>query len=452
MNATMNPPTLQCIPPVRLDNGDRDSLLHYFQNTWNLYEMLFSSIQEEGALYKNPDPLRHPLIFYLGHTAVFYINKLVIAGLLSEDERINPHFERLFEQGVDPSKAEELGTEAWPVESEVRAYRREAYDLITDFISNSVDFDEEIAPEHPLWSVFMGLEHDRIHYETSSVLIRQYPESWVERPEGWQYAPTDLKAPANYWISVPATQVELGKPADFPTFGWDNEYGAKSVPVFGFQASRNLITNAEFMEFVLSGGYVTKEYWSEKGWTWRCKSNVSKPRFWVEAEGKYAYRAMFDELPMPESWPVEVNAYEASAYCKWKGDGARLLTEGEFRAIATTAVYQPIDLPWCDHYNLAMKWGSPCPVGMMSEAGSTLGFNDVWGNVWCWLSNDFQPLPGYKVHPYYEDFSEPYMDTDHATLLGGSWASSGTSASKYYRLWFRRHFYQHAGFRIARDL
>ena len=35
----------------------------------------------------------------------------------------------------------------------------------------------------------MGMEHERIHIETSSVLIRQLPIDLVQKPEGWIYAP-----------------------------------------------------------------------------------------------------------------------------------------------------------------------------------------------------------------------------------------------------------------------
>lgn len=35
---------------------------------------------------------------------------------------------------------------------------------------------------------------------------------------------------------------------------------------------------------------------------------------------------------------------------------------------------------------------------------------------------------------------------------GGSWVSTGDEASKFARFAFRRHFIQHAGFRIARSL
>ena len=41
------------------------------------------------------------------------------------------------------------------------------------------------------------------------------------------------------------------------------------------------------------------------------------------------YRAMFDVLPMPYDWPVDVNYHEAKAFCSWKGPSYRLSTEVE---------------------------------------------------------------------------------------------------------------------------
>lgn len=76
----------------------------------------------------------------------------------------------------------------------------------------------------------MGLEHERIHYETSSVLIRQYPVEMVTRPNTWIYGPYRLNKSAseiyeNPMIRMPETEVRIGKSFDFPTYGWDNEYG-----------------------------------------------------------------------------------------------------------------------------------------------------------------------------------------------------------------------------------
>lgn len=38
----------------------------------------------------------------------------------------------------------------------------------------------------------MGIEHENIHFETSSVLIRQYPVELVTKPAGWKYAITGM--------------------------------------------------------------------------------------------------------------------------------------------------------------------------------------------------------------------------------------------------------------------
>ena len=48
---------------------------------------------------------------------------------------------------------------------------------------------------------------------------------------------------------------------------------------------------------------------------------------------------MFDIVAMPTNWPVEVNYHEAKAYCKWKGEDYRLITEAEHHAIRDTEVF-----------------------------------------------------------------------------------------------------------------
>ena len=66
----------------------RQEIRDYFISTFNRYEQLFETLAGEQAYFKKPIALRHPLIFYFGHTATFFINKLVLAGLVTE--RINP--------------------------------------------------------------------------------------------------------------------------------------------------------------------------------------------------------------------------------------------------------------------------------------------------------------------------------------------------------------------------
>jgi hypothetical protein len=65
-----------------LNHCSTQNLLNYFENSWDLEETLLKSIINLDTFYLNPDPLRNKLIFYLGHSAVFYINKLIRVGLL----------------------------------------------------------------------------------------------------------------------------------------------------------------------------------------------------------------------------------------------------------------------------------------------------------------------------------------------------------------------------------
>lgn len=65
----------------------------------------------------------------------------------------------------------------------------------------------------------------------------------VRKPEFWpDYHPSVSQPsshvpkqgsdyPANTLLDVQGSRVVLGKPADFPSFGWDNEYGVKAIEV-----------------------------------------------------------------------------------------------------------------------------------------------------------------------------------------------------------------------------
>ncbi len=101
----------------------REEIRDYFHKTFSLDEQLYETLACEASFYLRAEPLRHPLIFYLGHTATFYINKLIIATIISE--RLNPGFEAMFAVGVDEMTWDDLDevNYDWPTVAEVMAYR-----------------------------------------------------------------------------------------------------------------------------------------------------------------------------------------------------------------------------------------------------------------------------------------------------------------------------------------
>ena len=332
---------IRSLPLPRLDAVTREAAMEYFDNSWTLYETLFAGLNGEEYFYRPPPHgLRHPQIFYYGHTACLYINKLRVAGVL--DKPCNAYFESIFEVGVDEMMWDDMHKNdmLWPTVSEVHEYRKEVYQVVKDAILNHSSLDDSNGPvtvdqSHPMWALFMGFEHERIHLETSSVLFREAPKHLVQAPQNWpplhpsafQQKPNSnpvegVDYPSNQMISVKKDNVDLGKPADFPSYGWDNEYGERSVDVPDFSASEHMITNGEYYQFVKEGGYRNQEYWCDDGWAWRSHRNLKWPFFWqqVGPAGSHEYnlRTIFDVVSMPWDWPVDCTYYEAKAFCDWK--------------------------------------------------------------------------------------------------------------------------------------
>jgi hypothetical protein len=82
---------------------------------------------------------------------------------------------QLFETGVDEMSWDDLSQarEDWPSVREAHAYRAAAYQAVRAMLETTPCLDAPGGWGCPSWAVFMGFEHERIHIETSSVLIRE---------------------------------------------------------------------------------------------------------------------------------------------------------------------------------------------------------------------------------------------------------------------------------------
>jgi len=430
----------------------RREIKDYFQFCYKRYESLFHLVTEEKAYYQKADPLRHPIIFYYGHTATFFINKLKLAKII--ERRIDPELESIFAVGVDEMSWDDLNEAhyTWPTLKETQRYRDRVYTLVSDLI-DQMPLELPIDWESPWWVILMGIEHENIHLETSSVLIRQLPFEMVSQSERWRECQDGGKAPQNILLEVDPGRVTLGKQEDAAFFGWDNEYGRHEAQIPAFKASKYLVSNEEYLAFVNAGGYENASYWCEEGRAWRDFTQATHPLFWQRKEARYFLRTLSREIPLPMNWPVEVNCLEAEAFCRWKSEKEHknivLPTEDEYvrlRDAAGVAEY----LEWMEQEradaNIALAhFASSTPVDVFAHGD----FFDVVGNVWQWSRTSMYPFEGFKVHPIYDDFTVPTFDGKHNLIHGGSWVSCGNLATQSSRYGFRRHFYQHAGFRYV---
>ncbi len=438
---------------IILDKGSaeekRAEIRDYFHKSYSIDEQLYDSLASDAAFYLRAEPLRHPLIFYLGHTASFYINKLIVAKVI--EERLNPHFESMFAIGVDEMSWDDLNDDNydWPTVAEVKAYRSQVRALVDNLIE-TLPLTLPVDWENPFWAIMMGIEHSRIHLETSSVIIRRLPLDQVRPLPLWEICGESGEAPQNFLLPVGGGKVSLGKGRDHPLYGWDNEYGQHHYTVEDFQASKHLVSNREYLEFVTAGGYRDQQYWTDEGWRWRSFSRSGQPLFWIKDGAYYRLRTMTREIAMPWDWPVEVNYLEAKAFCNWKaketGLPIRLPTEDEWYRLHD--LHEIPDQPYWEKApgNINLEyWASSCPVNCFAFGE----FFDLIGNVWQWTETPITGFYGFEVHPWYDDFSTPTFDTQHNLIKGGSWISTGNEATRDARYAFRRHFFQHAGFRYV---
>ncbi|MEN8147262.1 MAG: 5-histidylcysteine sulfoxide synthase [Campylobacterota bacterium] len=440
--------------PVTLTGSDvekkREEIRAYFHKTYDTYEDLFTVFNDDSVFYEQPELTRHPMIFYFGHTATFFVNKFMVAKMI--DARVDPAFESTFAIGVDEMKWDDLQSAnySWPEVSKVRVYRDIVRTLVDGLIT-SLPLTLPITRESPWWIILMGIEHERIHIETSSVLHRQLSIDKVHPVANFPICPESAVAPKNEMIDIDGGELTLGKERNHHLYGWDNEYGVQKESVKPFKAAKYLCSNEEYLAFVEDGGYTNTDYWDDEGRGFLESSKVSCPTFWVANDtGGFDYRTMTEIIAMPMNWPVDVNYLEAKAYCRWKsakeGRECRLLSEPEWYLLYERAGIK--DLPDFDdnkaNINL-VHFASSCPVDRFAFGD----IYDVVGNVWQWTESHMNGFRGFEPHYAYDDFSLPTFDGKHNLIKGGSWASSGNEMMKHSRYAFRRHFYQHAGFRVV---
>lgn len=444
-----------------------EEIRQYFHATFEVYEKVFECLNSDEAFYIPPvHRLRHPLIFYYGHTATFYLNKLVVAGLTT---RINPRFEEMFAVGVDEMSWDDLNEAHynWPTVQEVTEYRLQVRERIDQLfregkhqLSLPLTFASSTQTEANsfYWGVLMGVEHERIHLETASVHVRELPLRLVkeELAKFWVRCPESCdSAPVNEMIEVAGGSVAVGRAPDSAVYGWDCDYsdGKNNHDVAAFKASKYLVSNAEFFAFVKANGYRERKYWDDEGWSWVEWKKPEHPWFWVRDESRvngYALRLQTELIDLPWNWPVEVNHLEARAFCNFKGSQSgkklRLLTESEWLLLRDRFVKQDQHEWGVAPGNINLEhFCSSCPVDKFANGP----FFDIVGNVWQHCETPVYPYPGFRVHPFYDDFSMPTFDGRHCCMKGGAWVSTGNEATRDARYAFRRHFFQFIGIRYV---
>jgi len=438
---------------------NRAALVDWFDRTRARSASLFQLI-DSAAYYTRPISLRHPIVFYEGHLPAFAVNVLIKKGLgrPGVDERL----ERLFARGIDPhdqSAADAVGEQTrgvWPARSEVRAYVDAADRLLRDALLTGDLVRDDVPVLRRGEAVFTVIEHEAMHQETLLYMWHRLPYALKAERAPIGYSPwVSGRPPGRSIVRIPDGTATLGASRDEIAFGWDNEFDRHSVRVPAFDIDAHSITNADWIQFMEDGGYTTESLWTPADWTWVRTEGIRHPGFWMSQGGGYLWRAQFEEIELPLSWPVYVSHAEATAFAKWAG--RRLPTEAEYHR---AAFGQPDGgeraFPWGDdppvdtrgHFDFA-EW-DPAPAGSHPAGASAWGVHDLMGNGWEWTSTVFAPFDGFAPMPSYPEYSADFFDGNHYVLKGASPVTARELLRRSFRNWFRPQYpYVYAKFRTV---
>ena len=413
---------------------------------------LFGIVRPE-ALYDRPIAERHRIIFYLGHLEAFDWN--LLRGPLGL-KTPSPEFDQLFAFGIDPVEGglPQDQPKDWPSAQETRRYNAGLRDSLDDALRASDAGDLGSARLGDGRLIEVAIEHRLMHAETLCYMLHQLP---LER-KYWRADAALPTAPplTARMVEIPAGTATLGMPraSDGP-FGWDNEFEEHRVEVPAFAIDVCNVTNRDYLDFLREGGYQERSLWSAAGWDWISSQGRESPAFWVRRGDSWAYRTMFEEIPLPLDWPAFVSHEEASAYARWAGK--QLPSEAEWhRAACATRDGSEQAYPWGAeppsprHGNFDLQRWDPTPVGSFPGGSSDFGVADLIGNGWEWTRTLFSPFPGFEPFSFYPGYSANFFDGKHFVMKGGSQRTAACMLRRSFRNWFQPHYpYVYATFRCV---
>jgi ergothioneine biosynthesis protein EgtB len=434
---------------------DRSVLVDWYLRNRNRSRQLFDLI-DPASYYSRPISLRNPIVFYEGHLPAFSLIALVRRGLGRPG--VDEHLEQLFARGIDPDSEEDAvprsgRSTVWPDRRDVLAFGGAADALVVDALAHAA-FDESRPAMRRGEAIFTALEHEAMHQETLLYMWHRLPHNQKAKPAGTSYELGD-SAPRRAVVHVPAGAATLGADRTRVPFGWDNEFDAHTVHVPSFEVDVFNVTNGEFLEFVEAGGYARRDLWPDANWTWLQQERLEHPTFWVRERGRWWWRGMFENLPLPLAWPVYVSWAEASAFATWRR--RRLPTEAEYhRAAFGTPDGTERQFPWGDDIpdarrgNFDFAQWEPVPVGARPAGASAWGVHDLVGNGWEWTSTIFGPFQGFDPMASYPEYSADFFDGQHYVMKGASPATARELVRRSFRNWFRPNYpYVYATFRTV---
>lgn len=291
----------------------------------------------------------------------------------------------------------------------ITAYRRHVDAAVVKFFHEASE--EKLRTIRPL--VEVGLNHEQQHQE---LMLTDILHAFAQNPilpaydPAWRF-PAATRA-GGEWVALQEGIHSIGHGDD--SFHFDNEKPAHRALVGPVRLSRNLVTNADWLDFIKDGGYRTATFWLMDGFAAASNEGWQAPGHWREIDGRWHVMTLGGLRPVdPAAAVCHVSYYEADAFARWAGK----------------------------HLPTEMEWEVAARAGQL---------NDAFGIVWQWTRSAYTPYPGYRAADgALGEYNGKFM-VNQLVLRGSSLATpDGHSRITYRNFFYPHHRWQFTGLRLA---
>lgn len=379
-------------------------------------ESICKNLQPEDLQLQASD-FASPAKWHLAHTSWFFETFLLKPHLPDYhvfNESYNFFFNSYYESVGKRNPRPNRGLMSRPYATEIFSYRKYIDEHMEILFSGEQFVDAEFIMLFEL-----GLQHEQQHQELLLTDIKYalslnplFPAVYdLQENKSSDKSILSIGANSNIdaWINFEEGIYEIG--ASGAGFSFDNEHPRHRSFLQSYSVRKNLVTNGEFLEFMIAGGYDNFNYWHADARPWINENEIISPLYWIKQGENWFHYTLNGLCPLNLSAPVtHISFYEAFAFAEWSG--MRLPTEQEWEIASTK-------------------------------------FN--WGERWEWTSSAYLPYPGYEhATGALGEYNGKFM-VNQMVLRGASVATPASHSRLTYRNFFNPPLrWQFTGIRLAR--
>jgi ergothioneine biosynthesis protein EgtB len=259
----------------------------------------------------------------------------------------------------------------------------------------------------------IGLHHEQQHQE---FLLKDILHAFAQNPTAPAYDPAwqlphHARERSGY-VDVPPGIHAIGHGGSGYCF--DNETPRHRVLLQNVRLARQLVTNAEWLEFMEAGGYASPSLWLSDGWAAVEAGRWEAPGYWRRVDGAWHSMTLAGLKPVDPAAPVfHVSYYEADAFARFAGK----------------------------HLPSEAEWEVAAGAGLLEDA---------FGVAWQWTRSAYLPYPGYRAaEGALGEYNGKFM-VNQMVLRGSSLATPSNHERVTYRNFFHPSArWQFSGLRLA---